>query len=58
MKKYWISFQMQKSNTKKEYVYCFTYNTDEQWDDYFEESCGGVYRWNRIDANPKNKELH
>lgn len=45
MTKYWINFQMQKSKPKVERVYSSTYKSDDEWDEYFEKSCGGVYKW-------------
>lgn len=45
MAKYWINFKMSKSDDKIERCYSNTYQTKKQWDEYFERSCGGVYKW-------------
>ena len=40
--KYWVSFKMSKSDDKIERCYSNTYQTDNQINEYFEISCGGV----------------
>lgn len=48
-KRYYIVFQMQISELKFEKVFFNSKQTDEEIDEYFEDSCGGVYKWWRIE---------
>ena len=45
MVKYWISFKMQKSDEKIDMVYSYKNKTTAEWNECFERSCGGVYKW-------------
>ena len=45
MEKYYVSFRMQKSDKKIERVYSSINKTTKEWNDYFDKSCGGVYKW-------------
>lgn len=40
-----VYFRMQKNKGFDESVVSSKYKTDSEWDDYFEEQCGGVYKW-------------